>query len=375
MNILIIPDSFKGSLTSTRVSEAISEGVKKILPNSYIKKIPFSDGGEGAIAFLNHIGNGEIENVSTENSVGSKIEAPIYWLKKNKIAWIELSQSSGISSLKSTERNPMFTSTFGSGILINYALKKGCKKIYIGLGGSSTHDLGSGIFMALGGELLNKNSNSIPRGGEGLSVCEKINFNTLNPKIKNCKIVLAGDVNNPLLGLNGAAKIYSAQKGADFEMIKNLESGSRKFANLIKKVNNIDITKIKGGGAAGGTAAGLYGLINAKIESGFEILSKLIDLETHISKADLIISGEGHLDHQSSYGKLISRVGFLAKKNKKPLICVAGRVSLSVKEFKAIGISKAWSSKPKDYTLKKSMDNAYDLIKKSTEKAIKYYIN
>ena len=375
MNILVIPDSFKGSLSSVKVSDAIYDGIKKILPNSSIKKIPFSDGGEGAIDLLNHIGGGEVEYINTENSIGLKIKAPIYWLEKNKTAWIELSQASGLSSLSKKEMNPMKTSTFGSGILIDYALKNGCKKIYIGLGGSSTHDVGSGVFMALGGKLLNKNFHPILKGGQGLLNCEKINFNTLNPKIQNCKIILAVDVNNKLLGPNGAAKTYSPQKGANTKMVEKLELGSIKFAKLIQKTTTKDISKIKGGGAAGGAAAGLYGLINAEIKSGFEILDKLIDLESHISSTDLIISGEGHLDHQSSFGKLVGQVGLLAKKNKKTLICIAGKVSLKNEECKAIGISNAWTCRPDSYTLKKSMDNAYDLIKKSTEKAIKHYIS
>jgi len=375
MNILIIPDSFKGSLSASQVSEAISDGVKKILPDSILKKIPFSDGGEGAIDFLNYMGNGESENIFTENSVGSKIQVPIYWIKKNKIAWIELSQASGLSALNDTDKNPMVTSTFGTGVLINHALNKGCEKIYVGLGGSSTHDLGSGIFMALGGELLNKDSLPILRGGQGLSGCEKIVFNSLNCKIQNCEIILAVDVNNQLLGVNGAAKIYSRQKGASHKMIQKLENGSKKFAKLIEETTGRDILKIKGGGAAGGTAAGLYGLINAKINSGFDILSNLFDLESYIASADLIISGEGHLDHQSCFGKLIGKVGVLSKKNKKPLICISGKVSLNSKEYKDMGITKAWPTKPVNYTLKKAIEEAYNLVTVSTEKAIKSYIN
>ena len=289
------------------------------MPDSVLKKIPFSDGGEGAIDFLNYIGDGESENIFTENSIGTKIQAPIYWIKKNKIAWIELSQASGLSALDDNDKNPMMTSTFGTGILINHALNKGCEKIYVGLGGSSTHDLGSGIFMALGGELLNKDYLPISRGGQGLSDCEKIIFNNLNYTIQNCEIILAADVNNKLLGVNGAAKIYSRQKGANHKTIQELENGSKKFAKLIEKTTGRNILKLHGGGAAGGTAAGLYGLINAKINSGFDILSNLFNLESYIANADLIISGEGHLDHQSCFDKLIGKVGLLAKKNEKKL--------------------------------------------------------
>jgi len=375
MNILIVPDSFKGSLSATQVSEAISDGVKKILPDSVVKKIPFSDGGEGAIDFLNYIGSGKSENIFTENSIGSKIQVPIYWIKKNKIAWIELSQASGLSTLNDSDKNPLVTSTFGTGILINHALNKGCEKIYVGLGGSSTHDLGSGVFMALGGKLLNKDYLPILRGGQGLSDCEKIIFNNLNYKIQNCEIILAVDVNNKLLGITGAAKTYSRQKGANHKTIQKLENGSKKFAKLIEQTTGRNILKIKGGGAAGGTAAGLYGLINAKINSGFDILSDLFDLESYIANADLIISGEGHLDHQSCFDKLIGKVGVLAKKNGKPLICIAGKVSLNSKEYKNIGITKAWPTKPVNYTLKKAMEEAYDLVSVSAEKAMKSYIN
>lgn len=375
MKILIAPDSFKGSLSAEKVSDAIHEGIKRVIPNSSIEKIPFSDGGEGAIDLLKKFNLGEAESVLTENSLGKKINASIFWLKKNEIAWIEMSQISGLKDLKSKERNPMKTSTYGVGLIINYAINKGCKKLYLGLGGSSTHDMGAGIFTALGGELLDKNSLPISKGGSGLLKCEKISFVNLNPKVKLCKIILAVDVDNPLLGKNGAAKIYSPQKGANPKMVKDLEQGSKKFAALIEKSIKKKNINIKGGGSAGGTSAGLYGLINAKIENGFNILEKLISFESYIKSSDLVISGEGHLDNQSKHGKLINKIGILTKKNKKPLICIAGKVSLNEKDYNSLGISGAWASSPLDYPLKKSMEKAYVFLKNKTEEAIKIYLN
>ena len=375
MKILIAPDSFKGSLSAEKVSDAIHEGIKRVIPNSSIEKIPFSDGGEGAIDLLKKFNLGEAESVLTENSLGKKINASIFWLKKNEIAWIEMSQISGLKDLKSKERNPMKTSTYGVGLIINYAINKGCKKLYLGLGGSSTHDMGAGIFTALGGELLDKNSLPISKGGSGLLKCEKISFVNLNPKVKLCKIILAVDVDNPLLGKNGAAKIYSPQKGANPKMVKDLEQGSKKFAALIEKSIKKKNINIKGGGSAGGTSAGLYGLINAKIENGFNILEKLISFESYIKSSDLVISGEGHLDNQSKHGKLINKIGILTKKNKKPLICIAGKVSLNEKDYNSLGISRAWASSPLDYPLKKSMEKAYVFLKNKTEEAIKIYLN
>lgn len=375
MKILIAPDSFKGSLSAEKVSDAIHEGIKRVIPNSSIEKIPFSDGGEGAIDLLKKFNLGEAESVLTENSLGKKINASIFWLKKNEIAWIEMSQISGLKDLKSKERNPMKTSTYGVGLIINYAINKGCKKLYLGLGGSSTHDMGAGIFTALGGELLDKNSLPISKGGSGLLKCEKISFVNLNPKVKLCKIILAVDVDNPLLGKNGAAKIYSPQKGANPKMVKELEQGSKKFAALIEKSIKKKNINVKGGGSAGGTSAGLYGLINAKIENGFNILEKLISFESYIKSSDLVISGEGHLDNQSKHGKLINKIGILTKKNKKPLICIAGKVSLNEKDYNSLGISGAWASSPLDYPLKKSMEKAYVFLKNKTEEAIKIYLN
>ena len=375
MKILIAPDSFKGSLSAEKVSDAIHEGIKRVIPNSSIEKIPFSDGGEGAIDLLKKFNLGEAESVLTENSLGKKINASIFWLKKNEIAWIEMSQISGLKDLKSKERNPMKTSTYGVGLIINYAINKGCKKLYLGLGGSSTHDMRAGIFTALDGELLDKNSLPISKGGSGLLKCEKISFVNLNPKVKLCKIILAVDVDNPLLGKNGAAKIYSPQKGANPKMVKDLEQGSKKFAALIEKSIKKKNINIKGGGCAGGTSAGLYGLINAKIENGFNILEKLISFESYIKSSDLVISGEGHLDNQSKHGKLINKIGILTKKNKKPLICIAGKVSLNEKDYNSLGISVAWASSPLDYPLKKSMEKAYVFLKNKTEEAIKIYLN
>tara|TARA_B100001057_G_scaffold394000_1_gene403093 strand:- start:4040 stop:5173 length:1134 start_codon:yes stop_codon:yes gene_type:complete len=374
MKVLIAPDSFKGSLSAEKASDAIYEGIKKVLPNSSIKKIPFSDGGEGAIDLLKRFNLGKTESVLTENSLGKKINASIFWLKKNEIVWIEMSQISGLKDLKRKERNPMKTSTYGVGLIINYVINKGCKKLYLGLGGSSTHDMGTGIFMALGGELLDKDSLPISKGGSGLLECEKINFVNLNPKIRSCKIILAVDVDNPLLGKNGAAEIYSPQKGATPKMVKDLEIGSRKFAALLEKLTKKKNINIKGGGSAGGTSAGLYGLINAKIENGFNILEKLIGFESYIKSSDLVISGEGHLDNQSKHGKLINKIGILTKKNKKPLICIAGKVSMNEKDYNSMGISEAWASSPLNYPLEKSMENAYLFLKNKAEVVIKMYL-
>ena len=238
MNVLIIPDSFKGSLSATEVSKEINKTVKKIMPRSIVKELPFSDGGEGALDFLKKNKKGKLIQSQTFDPLGRKIIAPFFLFDDKKTAWVELSQASGINLLKKTELNPFKTSTFGTGILIKKALEIGCEKIYLGIGGSSTHDLGSGIFVAIGGKLLDKNKNEIPLGGGALNKCAEINVDSLHNKINTAKIIIASDVNNPLIGENGAAKIYSRQKGASEKQIIELEKNSIYFSSLIQKFNS-----------------------------------------------------------------------------------------------------------------------------------------
>ena len=191
MNILIIPDSFKGSLSATEVSKEINKTVKKIIPTSIVKELPFSDGGEVDLYFLKKNKKGKLIQSQTFDPLGRKIIAPFFLFDDKKTAWVELSQASGINLLKKSELNPIKTSTFGTGILIKKALDMGCEKIYLGIGGSSTHDLGSGIFVAIGGKLLDKNKNEIPLGGGALKKCAEINIESLHHKINKAQIIIA----------------------------------------------------------------------------------------------------------------------------------------------------------------------------------------
>ena len=333
MNVLIIPDSFKGSLSANEVSKEIHKAIKKIIPNSIVNELPFSDGGEGAIDFLKRNKKGKLILTETFDPLGRKISAPFFLFKNKKTAWVELSQASGINLLKKSELNPFKTSTFGTGVLIKKALDMGCEKIYLGIGGSSTHDLGSGIFVALGGKLLDKNKNQIPLGGGALKKCAEINVDSLHNKINTAKIIIASDVNNPLIGENGAAKIYSRQKGASEKQIIELEKNSIYFSSLIQKFNSKKISSIKGGGAAGGTASGLYGLINSKINNGFDILKTISGLEKIVRESNLVITGEGHFDNQSLNGKLPIRIAEITAKYKIPTIILTGKKSVDDKKL------------------------------------------
>ena len=373
MNVLIIPDSFKGSLSATEVSKEINKTVKKIIPTSIVKELPFSDGGEGALDFLKKNKKGKLIQSQTFDPLGRKIIAPFFLFDDKKTAWVELSQASGINLLKKSELNPIKTSTFGTGILIKKALDMGCEKIYLGIGGSSTHDLGSGIFVAIGGKLLDKNKNEIPLGGGALKKCAEINIESLHHKINKAQIIIASDVNNPLTGENGAAKIYSKQKGASEKQIIELEKNSIYFSSLIQKFNSKEISSIKGGGAAGGTGSGLYGLINSKINNGFDILKRISGLEKIIRESNLVITGEGHFDNQSLNGKLPIRIAEITSKYKIPTIILTGKKSVDEKKLKNLDL-KVYSINPNKISFEKAFKQTRKNISVKITEILNHYI-
>jgi len=373
LNVLIIPDSFKGSLSATEVSKEINKTVKKIIPTSIVKELPFSDGGEGALDFLKKNKKGKLIQSQTFDPLGRKIIAPFFLFDDKKTAWVELSQASGINLLKKSELNPIKTSTFGTGILIKKALDMGCEKIYLGIGGSSTHDLGSGIFVAIGGKLLDKNKNEIPLGGGALKKCAEINIESLHHKINKAQIIIASDVNNPLTGENGAAKIYSKQKGASEKQIIELEKNSIYFSSLIQKFNSKEISSIKGGGAAGGTGSGLYGLINSKINNGFDILKRISGLEKIIRESNLVITGEGHFDNQSLNGKLPIRIAEITSKYKIPTIILTGKISVDEKKLKNLDL-KVYSINPNKISFEKAFKQTRKNISIKITEILNHYI-
>ena len=372
MKILIIPDSFKGCLSAKQVANAIEKGILDIYPNLKVDKFPFSDGGEGAIDILASKNLGSLITVKTENALGKKMKAKYLLFHNKKSAWIELSQASGIMHINENERNILRASTYGTGVLIKHALDSGCQEIILGVGGSATNDAAAGIFQALGGSLLDKKGKQIEKGGADL--CRLVSI--IDPKInKSITWKIAYDVINPLIGKNGASTIYGPQKGASEDEIKILEKSLLNFSKVIKEHNGKSISKIQGGGAAGGVAAGIFGFFNAELFSGFTILSEIFDLESQIQSADLIFTGEGKIDSQSLNGKLIGRLGGLAKENKIPLICLVGSKEKGLEEkFYENGLTKVFSIQKEHMTVEQSKSNASQLLSETAGKVLRYYI-
>lgn len=374
MSILIVPDSFKESCTALEVIQAIKKGIRKVNANVTINALPFSDGGEGALDLLALVHKGEDVYVATEDALGRPITVPYYWIPSEKTAWVELAQASGIVHVEEHLRNPKITSTYGTGILLLDALKKGAKKIILGIGGSATNDAAAGIFQALGGRLYDSNGNELAKGGAALAQLYKIDWGKAE-QWKSVEWQVACDVDNPLLGPGGASHTYGPQKGADSNTTNVLEEALAHFASCIEKQCKKSIAKLPGGGAAGGTAAGMSAFFDAKLKKGFSLLAELTSLEDIIKSASLIFTAEGRLDSQSLQGKVPVEIAKIAKKHKVPVICLTGSSKGPYTPFFEAGIDGVFPIQNGPMDIKKSKENALNLIEDTTERVYHFYKN
>jgi glycerate 2-kinase len=340
MKVLIVPDSFKSTLSSIQIADIISEVFDEDGYNTCA--VPIGDGGEGTIDALLYSLGGEKKYVDVLDPLGRKIKA--YYGIKDDIAFIEISKSSGLMLLTESEYDPSCTSTFGFGQMIYDAVNNNVSKIYLGLGGTATNDAGIGMLSALGVKFYNKKGSEI-KGllcGAMLGEINKFNASELITKLEGIEISVISDVRNPLTGENGATKIYGPQKGADSIMVQMLEKGMLNYDSILKKEFNID-TCFPGAGAAGGVGASLKAFLRADINPGIESVIKILDLEKNIAESDLIIVGEGSIDHQSSFGKAPVGIARIAKKYNKKVIVIAGRTGENVEELFNVGIDLIFS--------------------------------
>ena len=361
MNILVIPDKFKDSLTAHQVVKAISNGINRCDKSFKIHSIIASDGGDGFLDAIYQV-HPEFKLISmdTVNPFGESITAHYLFDRKDQTAYIEIAQASGLALLKESDRDCKKTSTFGTGLQIKHAIQKGAKNIYIGLGGSATNDGGTGILRALGFEFLDKNNNSLETKGNSLN--DIVTIKTSKHDLKNINFFTVNDVNNLLLGKQGATYTYARQKGAKEKDLPLLEKGMN---NLFQKSKILipDLKDKPGFGAAGGTCFGLSTFVNAKIITGTDFifqLNKLVKILEN-NTIDLIITGEGKIDNQTLHGKFIAGITSKASAYKIPVIVVCGTSTLDKEAKKKLGI-KIYPIKTENISLKESMVNAAKLI-------------
>ena len=371
MKILVAIDSFKGSLSSLEAGLAVKDGLKGLC-DVVVK--PIADGGEGSVeALADALGATYIDAI-TQDPLGVKILARYALIKD--LAILEMASASGLTLINEKQRNPLKTSTYGFGLLIKDAISKGARKFIIGIGGSATNDAGTGMLSALGFEFYDENGDLLAGIGENLAKIFKISTQNSLKELKQCEFLIACEVDNPLFGKNGAAYVYAPQKGADGRMVKELDDGLKSFANAVKAHFDTEHYKLKGAGAAGGLGFGFVSFLNAKLRPGIDIITDEIGLEDEIKKADLVITGEGKMDFQSSMGKTPTGVAKLAKKHKKPVIALAGCVCEGAQECNKSGIDAFFCILNEPISLEEAMrkDIAIKNLKMAANQAVRLFL-
>lgn len=371
MKILIAPDSFKGSITASEACNAIERGIKKVSGKINTVKIPMADGGEGTVESLVISTNGKIYYKKVTGPLGKKVKAFYGILGDKKTAVIEMAAASGLTLIPLIKRNPLFTTTYGTGELIKQAVDDGCKKIIIGIGGSATNDGGMGALQALGVNFFDINCNKLGYGGKELININKIDTTGIYKKLYDVELTITCDVTNTLFGPKGAAYIYAPQKGATKDIVKMLDSGLRNYSDKIKKFLNKDISLIPGSGAAGGLGAGLIAFFNAKLESGIKTVLEISGFEEKLKNTDLVITGEGKTDHQTLYGKAPAGIAKIAKKYNIPVICLSGSLDEDIEKLYDEGITAFFSITNGPMELQDAMQNCKTLLESASENIIR----
>ncbi|MGM9986943.1 MAG: glycerate kinase [Bacillaceae bacterium] len=356
MKVVVVMDSFKGSVASLEAGEAVREGVLAAHPHAQVIVKPLADGGEGTVEALVKGTNGRFETVNVMGPIYEKVNATYGILGDKKTAVIEVAEAAGLTQVPLNKRNPLNTTTYGVGEMIKAAIYRGCRHFVIGLGGSATNDGGVGMLQSLGFRFLNKEGSEIGFGGKGLTEIEKIDCTNALPQLKECTFQVACDVKNPLYGDNGAAYVYGPQKGATPKMVITLDQGLRHFADVIKRELGKEIGNVPGAGAAGGLGAGFLAFLNGSLQSGIQLVMEHIQLEEDIKDADFVITGEGCLDGQTAMGKAVVGVANIAKGYPAKVIALAGATTAEATLINKVGIHGFFSIVNRPMTLEEAMN-------------------
>lgn len=341
-NFILVPDSFKGTLSAIEVCNIMKSSIKNLYKDANIISVPVADGGEGTVeAFLYALG-GEKKSIWVSDAFNEQKILAHYAMLKDNIAVIEMAACAGLPLVKN-RLEPDKTTTFGVGELIIDAINSGAKKIILGLGGSATNDGGCGMAVALGVKFKDEQDQEfIPTGGT-LSQIYKIDMNNIYSKIKDIEFISMCDVDNPLCGKLGASAVFAPQKGADEDMVKSLDEGLAHLAKIIKRDLHIEVKDIKGAGAAGGLGAGSIAFLQSKLTKGIDVILDTINFDELVSKADIVFTGEGKFDSQSLHGKVVMGVANRSQKYKTPVIVVTGAIGENIQEAYNKGITAIFS--------------------------------
>ena len=370
--IVVASDSFKGSLSSMQVADAVERAVLQACPACDVIKIDVADGGEGTMDALQHTLGGQKVCIEVSDPLGRPVRASYVILEDGTTAVVEMAVASGLTLLSPEERNPLETSTYGTGQLIADALNKGCRKFMIGIGGSATNDAGMGMLQALGYRFTDAQGNALCGCGESLEKVASIDASSASPALKESEFIVACDVDAPLYGPKGAAYVFAPQKGADDHMVMELDAGLENMADIIRKVTGKDIRDVPGAGAAGGLGGAFHAFMAAKLQRGAEMILDAIGFDDMIKGADLVITGEGCVDNQTLTGKLPYVVMQHCVKAGIPVAVIGGSVNLD-KDCDIPGFDFIVPVTPSDMKLSDAMDPqiAYINVRNAIQKLLK----
>lgn len=358
MKIVIAPDSYKESLSALQVATEIEAGFREIFPEADYLLLPMADGGEGTTAALVAATGGRLCDVAVTDPLGERIIASFGLTGGGATGILEMAAASGLALVPPHLRNPLITTSYGTGELIRAALDSGVNHLIIGIGGSATNDGGAGMLQALGVGLLDASGTAIGYGGAALAKLHRIDMGGLDPRLKSCRIEVACDVSNPLTGPHGASAVYGPQKGATPAMVAQLDANLAHFADVIEQQLGQAVAAVPGAGAAGGMGAALLAFVQARLRPGIEIVMEAAGVEAAIRDADLVITGEGRMDSQTVHGKTPIGVARLAKRYNKPVIGIAGSVSADAGVVHQHGIDAVFSVLTQVSTLEDAMAQA-----------------
>lgn len=363
MKIVIAPDSYKESLSALEVATQIEAGFREVFPNACYVKVPVADGGEGTVEAMVAATDGEVIEMEVTGPLGAPVQAFYGISGDRQRAFIEMAAASGLEQVPTELRNPLNTTSWGTGELIRCALDRGVQSILIGIGGSATNDGGIGMVQALGARLLDNDGEPLGPGGGEVARLASIDISGLDQRLKDCRIEVACDVTNLLTGKEGASAVFGPQKGATPEMVRELDSALEHYASIICRDLDIDVLTLSGGGAAGGMGAALYAFCGAQLRQGIEIVTEALNLDELVRNADLVITGEGRIDSQSIQGKVPIGVAKVAKRYNIPVIGIAGSLTADVGVVHDHGLDAVFSVLYSICTLEDALANAAENLR------------
>jgi glycerate 2-kinase len=362
MRVVVAPDSYKGSLTALAVAEAIERGVRAVFPRAEVVKVPIADGGEGTVDALVVATEGHLEERTVRGPLGEPVKASWGVLGDGETAVIEMAQASGLTLVPRERRDPRATTTYGTGELVRAALDAGLRKLVVGIGGSATNDGGAGFARALGVRFLDAADRELEEGGAALARLERIDLAGLDRRLSEAQIVVACDVDNPLVGPRGASAVYGPQKGATAEAVRELDSALARYGQAALAATGRDVANEPGAGAAGGLGAGLLLFTPARLRPGVSIVLEAVGFDELVKGADLVITGEGRTDFQTAMGKAPVGVAAAAKRHAVPVVCLSGGLGEGCDLVLAEGIDAVASTVPAPMSLEECLAGGAELV-------------